>query len=381
MIISSFYPIIGGAERQAQQLAAKLLSRGIDVCVLTRRYTGLLSYQEIDGVPVFRLPAPGGRLVAAFSYLIFAVRWLRSYRGRQYSVIHAHQALSPAIIGILDVWGNNRKVIVKIACSGAHGDVAQMEQLPFLTLRRHLLRRVDTFVAVNSETEAELRHLGLTSPVVFIPNGVDTTYFVPPLAVVKQSLRKALGLPSIGQVAVFVGRLESQKNTSLLLQAWSNVIAQQEDAKLLVVGQGTQRAVLEQQARGLGLEKHVRFVGQVDNVRDYLHAADIFVLPSKAEGLSNSLLEAMACGLPVVVSAIGGNTDAVREGVEGLLIPPDNESALANALLDIVSNPALMERLGANARQTAVERFSLESVTEHYISLYHSLCEGEGSIL
>ena len=124
---------------------------------------------------------------------------------------------------------------------------------------------------------------------------------------------------SLAHASFFTGRLHPQKNLPLLLEAWA-AVAKQREGSLILVGPGNDRQRLVELAGSLGIADRVQFTGGVDNPADYLRAADVFVLPSVAEGMSNSLLEAMATALPCAVSAIGGNTDLIEDGTTGRLV-------------------------------------------------------------
>jgi len=369
MVVSSFYPLIGGAERQAQQLAARLITKGINVCILTRRYKGLKGYEKIDGVPVHRVPTIGKGTLASLSYTFFSLLWL--FRNRdKCQIVHCHQVLSPATIGILSKFLFKKKVIVKITGS----DLGQIRILPLQNIRKRLLSKVDVFIALNDEIRKELVDLGLGSVTIkHIPNGVDVEKFSPMPLESKVSLRERFALPKNWKILIFAGRLHLVKGLDTLLQAYSNVLSILPKTRLLILGEGPEESSLKNLTRRLGIRDVVSFLGRMDNVVEYMQAADLFVLPSVSEGLSNSLLEAMACGLAVVTADIGGNNEVVRHLKNGILVKPRDSKQLAKALLMVLSDTELAERLGEEARKTIGEGYSLESVAKQYIRLYESL--------
>jgi glycosyltransferase involved in cell wall biosynthesis len=142
------------------------------------------------------------------------------------------------------------------------------------------------------------------------------------------------------------------------------------------VGPGHDRQRLAELAGSLGIAERVQFTGGVDNPAEYLRAADVFVLPSVAEGMSNSLLEAMATALPCVVSGIGGNTDLVTEGQTGRLVAEATAAAWSRTLLELLEDPAAARRLGAAARRRIDEEFALSVVVDRYVDLYRRLIAG-----
>jgi glycosyltransferase involved in cell wall biosynthesis len=143
----------------------------------------------------------------------------------------------------------------------------------------------------------------------------------------------------------------------------------------LVIGGGRRETEMRQLAVEMGLEERVRFLGQRDDVPDLLAALDIFVLPSHSEGVSLALLEAMAAGLPVIASRVGGLPEVVTDGDTGLLIPPQDPEALAAALARLLDEPAWAKKLGENARRQVEENFSLERLGREINEIYGELVE------
>jgi glycosyltransferase involved in cell wall biosynthesis len=175
---------------------------------------------------------------------------------------------------------------------------------------------------------------------------------------------------------VFVGRLHPNKGLDVLLPAFKKIIGNRPDLcwRLWLFGDGPLRAELELLAKQLGISAEVKFWGWVENPAEaYRDQADIFVLPSRTEGVSNALLEAMAYGIPCVATSIGGNTDLIRHNENGLLINPDSEADLVEALLRLVDDATLRQNVGILARQTVQNEYSMDSVAERYIKLYHTL--------
>lgn len=174
-----------------------------------------------------------------------------------------------------------------------------------------------------------------------------------------------------------VGRLEEQKGHAFLLQALPALVAEFGEATLLLAGDGRLRPTLEQQARDLGVAHHVRFLGTRRDIPTIYRALDVFVLPSRWEGLPLALLEAMGAGLPVVATGVGGVKDVIRDGVNGRLVPPRNPEALAAAVMEIVRRPDRGQVLGDQARNTVKEHYSQEAMLEKLAALYLELYEGD----
>ena len=206
-------------------------------------------------------------------------------------------------------------------------------------LRRAILANT-AFAAISAAIEREWRALGVAeNRIKRMVSGVDAETFRPGARSVEAEL---LPRPRV----IFTGRLHPQKNLPLLLEAWTEV-ARRSTANLILVGPGNDRQQLSEMADTLGISNRVQFVGAVDNPADYLRAADLFVLPSVAEGMSNSLLEAMATALPCVVSGIGGNTDLIADRQTGRLVMTPTAQAWSNCLLELLEKPDEAHRLGA----------------------------------
>lgn len=172
-----------------------------------------------------------------------------------------------------------------------------------------------------------------------------------------------------------VGRLDPIKNHAVLLRAFAGLDPHGRDLRLVIVGDGPLRATLEALARSLEIHQRVTFTGNRDDIPDLLRAVDLFVLPSINEGISNTILEAMASGLPVVASNVGGNPELVVDGVTGRLYDPTNADALATALLSYVTEAGMRRVHGEAGRARVLQIFSLEAMVQRYQALYDDMME------
>jgi len=371
LIIANFWPGWGGAEGQCRLLARELHRHGHEVMILTRHRPDAPSTDRVDGVTVYRTPAVGSGILRSLAWTLTATAWLRRHR-RRFHILQCYQLLSPAHVGILGRSGR-QPVLVRPACSGQYGDVAEVRRLPLTGIRKRLLQRVDAFVTLTQAIEAELVEFGLGAiPRHRIPNGVDLTLFAPVAADERRALRARLGLPQDRVLCAFIGRLTPQKDPDLLLQAWA--MGRWSQAHLVLVGDGPLRSRLEASVSSGPRKEQVTFTGAIADVSRYLKAADLLVLPSRAEGMSNVILEAMACGLPVVATDVPGNHEVLGEdGKAGLLVPVDTPAALAQAIESLVASPDLRRELGASAQARALERFDIQRIGAQYLSLYEEL--------
>jgi glycosyltransferase involved in cell wall biosynthesis len=223
----------------------------------------------------------------------------------------------------------------------------------------------DKIVAVSGDAAEVARHVEKVPDrkIEIIWNGIDVERF---FAVEVR--------PSISQRAIHVARLiYPTKDQVTLLHAVRRVVDAEPGFSLDIVGDGPYRAELEALCDELKLRRHVRFLGQRDDVHALMSQADMFVLSSITEGLSITLLEAMATGLPIVATRVGGNPEVVADGETGLLVPPRSPDALAEAILRLVRDPQSARRMGAAARQRAELSFDIRRVVARYEELYRSV--------
>ena len=367
MLSASFVPTFGGTERQCQLLSEWLVRAGVPVAVLTRRgKTGIKTPQF--PFPVHRMGGGG------LAYALLGAGWI-AVCGQQFGVLHAHQALSPALAAVFAKrLRPQHRVVVKIACSGDWSDFRLAQDRPLFQRRIALLREVDRFVVLNQESAAELPVRGLGGvPTVLLPNGVDARRFKPAAPAARATLRTRLGFPPDEIVTLFVGRLERRKGLDILLAAWADVVRRPPAKRLLIAGPG-EAAPWARMAQAHGVGDVVTFLGGRADVVDLYRAADLLVLPSRAEGCPNVVLEAMASGLPVIVTDVAGNREVVGEdGKTGWLVPSEHPAALAEAVATLTASSALRREIAAAARARILERFDIDRVGAQYLSLYQEL--------
>ncbi len=371
MIISHFPPAVGGTERQAHELAIRLAQAGYPVTVLTLARLGAPAREMRGGVTIERTLTGRGRgVLYAASYGGSLLRHMRRLR-RRHAVLHAHHLYLEAVAAAWFSLRAGLPAIAKVAGGGPNGDFARLKRTG-LAMSLPLLRRLRRVVAISAETEAELLSHGFeANRIARISNGVDTNRFAP--APDPEAAGQTMGFGS--ETVLFLGRLDALKGLDVALDAWARVAAKRPTAQFLLAGDGPARTALESQARELGLSKQVRFLGTRHDSERLLQACQIFVLPSRSEGLSNALLEAMATGLACVASRIGGNTDLVEHGVTGLLTPPGDAATLADMLCALLEEASLRNRLGTAARAAVIERYGMDRVVREYIDLYTTLTE------
>lgn len=214
--------------------------------------------------------------------------------------------------------------------------------------------------------------------VVTVHNGLDVAEFGTLNPEARATTREAFGIPPTAPLVGSVGRLHPQKDFATLLKAMVCVRDRLPDAHLLLVGDGDLKPELVSQARSLELAQTVTFAGHRTDIPEILSAVDLLVLPSLWEGLPNALLEAMAAGLPVVATAVGGTPEVVVDGVTGFLVPPRDPQALADAILRLLRDPELRQRMGEAGRARVAAHFSIEQMVHKTEALYEQLLAEKG---
>jgi sugar transferase (PEP-CTERM/EpsH1 system associated) len=358
MILPSL--IAAGMETVTARLAMQLASTGHTVGVTCLLDEGpLASDLRAAGHRVAVVPAPGLRTNVMPVQL---AAWLRR---EQPDVVHAHSGTWLKAARAARLAGVRRVVFTE------HG-LNDVEPWYNAILKRCGGWMTDCVVAVSHPLRQYLvEHVRIPeSKVVVIPNGVDTLRFRPGPS--RGELRARLGL---GNAAVIghVARLAPVKNQPLLVDALGRVRERAPNAHLVIVGDGPERDALRAHIRARGLEASVHLAGEARDVPSILREFDVFALPSKAEGTSMSVLEAMASGVPIVASAVGGTPDLLDHGRCGVLVAPNDVDALADALADLLLAPERRRDLAAAARARVMSEFDEAVVAKRYEGLYRGV--------
>jgi len=380
MLVRQYHPWVGGTEQQAHKLSQALAAKGVDVQICTGWWFRTTpAFEYIDKLPVYRnftawqfFDLRGLRKFSGYLYMLTLAFHL--WRSRKtYDLIHIHGLNYHSFVGVLLAKWLGKKSLIKVACGGAGSDVTKMRNNNLIPGSRHMFpttRLCDGVVALNSDIAAELIEAGFApEKIVCLPNGVQ----VPEVAtgIVEKEVNKTAQI-------VFVGRLHPQKGVDVLIEALGFLAQNRPNLswQVALLGQGPLQPALEARSRELGLTNRIKFHGAVSDVNHYLAQADIFVLPSRAEGMSNALLEAMVMGLPCLATHVPGNDELIVDGENGLLVEPENPLVMSQALARLIQDKTLQVRLGQAARKSISERYAIEVIAEAYIKLYHSLLAG-----
>jgi len=363
---------IGGAERQMQLLVGQLHGHTHCCHVYSLQAGGPLErWFEDLGVPVFSGGLKKGDMSSA-PWKVVLAEWglLRLIYRLKPSVIHC---FLPLITFMGSLSGRIARVPLVVTSRRALG--THQRRYPILRPLDHIASRLSHRITVNSQAvwnDMVRRDHVDASKLVLIYNGVDTGPFEAALSY-REDVRRDQGIKANAKVMIVIANLIPYKGHSDLIQAAKEVVNRFPDAIFLLVGEdrGIQKE-LEQRVANFGIGQSLRFLGRQDDVPKLLAASDISVLPSHEEGFSNVILESMAAGLPVVATDVGGNREAILDGITGWLIPPKDPRALAVKIIDLLRDPAKAKEWGRGGRERVNRTFTVKRMVAAHMELYES---------
>lgn len=372
----------GGGERFLSRLILYNLEKGgpFEEWICTLREPGYFVHLKEKGVNVVNLceaigPQYGYNIpkwredLAGLRLLPYVIKLVQLIRKEKFQIIVAIGYPANLMVALASVV-ESRPIYLERR--------AYVRSTIFLPLERMLMKwilgRFRRIICVSQAVKDSLivPFPFIDSKTIVIHNGVDLTFGKEHI-----NARECLGLGASDTIFVNTSRFVAGKGHQWLVKAFHYVVNKDPSTFLLLIGEGPLQALIEEDIRKKQLEGRVRFLGYVQEPLDWLHSCDVFVLSSEeeGEGFSNSLLEAMAVGLPVIAFDISFNREVVEPNVTGLLVPAGNVEGLANAMLTLARDPALRKRLGNNAARRVRENFSMEVVRERYNNLYREILE------
>lgn len=372
MINYEFPPLGGGGGVIASQIAAEFAHRH-EVDVLTTGQRGLPKLEVIDGVKVYRVSVLGrgdkatATLTSLLTFPLSSVlKGIRLCREKKYDVISTHFAVPTGPTGVV----LSKLFGLPNVLSTYGGDIYDPSK--GLSPHRHfVLRKVveyvlnhSTYVLAESKDVKcrALSHYKVKKEITIIPSGLKVPLF-------ENTTRTELGLSEDDFLIIAIGRLVKRKGLEYLLQAVAKI--QIPTIKVLLISDGPEREHLESLAAALGIGQQIVFLGTVSEERkfQYLSASDLFVLPSLHEGFGIVFLEAMYCGLPIVTTDTGGQTDFVKDGHNGFLVPVGDAEAIAEKIVTLFQSQDLRRQMSSNNRKD-VKRFSISVTAERYEEMF-----------
>lgn len=367
----SFPPKMSGIDNQVAELSKRLALRGHEIFLFVAE-KGKSKCRGIHAIKIPHIRKEFGDISLSYlSYNLLSIPYILHYvRKHRIGIIHANNPVSgfagsvvKAIAGIPLVYTMRGTIPDNIRARGR--GVARMLQL----FEKRALSRADLVTAITGhilKTTGSWYGKRIESRV--IPNGIDLAKFRNGKG---EKIRREFGINPKARLLLFIGRLVGVKGIEYLISAMPGILSKFPDTKLLIAGDGPLRQGLERMAEGLGIKDSVIFAGPRRDVKDFLNASDMLVLPSLHEGFPNVALEAMACGRPVVACRVTSLPEIIDKGI-GMLVKPRDSKSLESAISALLRNRPLMKSMGRNARLKAGQ-YSWDLLADVFIKEYENI--------
>jgi glycosyltransferase involved in cell wall biosynthesis len=371
ILIANYYPILAGAEVFAKEIAERLVREGNEVDIITGRWNKLSKYEVINGVNVYRV------FVLKIKYLMYITLLFSMFfrvwkldREKNYDIIHSIEELAAAQAGTAIKKLKNKHHVVTIQGGYLQRNDRTVIAFFFDKIIKWSLREADLIHAISTFLEDRSREYG-AKRIVVIPNGVDINKFKP---MNKKKLREELGYSVDKKIIISISRLVPKNGLKYLIRAMSIVSKNMPNAHLLIIGDGEQRNDLKALIKKLKLN-NVELLGPIphDDVPKYLNLADVFVRPSISEGLGVSFIEAMACGVPVLGTNVGGIPDIIEDKKNGLVVPPRDVLNLSEAIEKMLGNEDLKKRFIKEGFKRIRRKFLWDGICAEINEIYKNL--------
>ena len=392
-----FPPQTGGTGVIASRLAQALAGRGVPVQIITRQTLPRSAVRERIGDLQVKRVGPAGlskgagwRAIAPMlAYLTtLTTLLLRARRRYDLVIVSGMKTIPLAAVPVCRLL--RKKCVIRIESPfeiaepiaaeslSTMGSIGRWLSRRLMAAQQMALRRADRVVAISDEIALRLRELAYPETrIARIPNAIDLSRFTPSSPHERQLLRTRLGLPDDRTIVLYVGRLSRSKGVMMLVQTLPELLAAHPDLYLVLVGSGREswdncEQELSAYLRTQRLDAHVALPGHSDRVHEYLQAADLYVSPSDYEGFGLTIVEALACALPVVTTAVGVATQIVRNEWNGFLCPPRDPPALRAAIELALRERHRWPEIGRSGRESSAV-FALPQVIDQYLALCSDL--------
>lgn len=351
---------LGGAQTVVLDLANHFTGKNCKTAVCTLVSKGALTPRlNQEKVKLFELgKQPGNDMSISWRMANIFKQW-------QPDIVHTH-CWGSLVEGFIAA----KLARVPVIIHSEHGTIE--ERWRNVYVQKALWHLHNQIIAVSKEHKQRLMAtIGFPEQKIqVIYNGIDTNHFTKLSSQKRKEKRYILGLDENDLIVGTVGRLEPVKDQANLLHAFQKVNRTLPNTKLLLVGEGRLRNELTALAQSLALSDSVLFLGIRDDVDELLGIMDLFVLPSKSEGTSCTLLEAMSCKLPVVVTEVGGNPEVIKENHTGVLVPKENSKALAHSIINLLCKQEKCTQMGKAGQKRIESQFSIKKMLENHFLLY-----------
>ena len=328
LIISCFYPVVGGAEKQLFLIAKELVKRGYTVDVFTRRYQGLSKYEIIEGININRIYV--SRLKQLEKILFISNCLIKLFVEKKYNLLIASQFGTCSYIS--KIYKKVKGVDYLARCSGKEAEIMSRSFSGKQKFKNNC-NDASGFITINKCIKNDLVKLGVDEEkILFITNGVKNKLNV-----------------------LFCGRIEYIKGIDMLLAVWKELEQDGYEIMLNIVGDGSLKSKLMDEYIDL---KFIKWVGEILDTSEYYKNSKLLIVPSRYEGISNTILEAKSYGLPVIATAVGGNCEIIKHNVNGYLCNPDIKS-IKKSIINIINNDTLLEQVSDVAFKQIESEFDI----------------------
>lgn len=368
MVCAGFPPSVAGNAYYAYHLSKRLAERGHEVTVFVWGSYQKTFQENIDNVVVVRV-----RFLPLYPFhlqfnALFLQKELKSIISNQ-DILHLHNANIPFISfniptvvtvhGTMQGHVNNRQIM------DMESLVVNLFSKMYVSIDKKLIESSDEVISVSEACSDELKRYYNINKSKVIYNGVDTNFFKP------DDTKANIHEPYV----LYAGRLSPEKGLFDLIDSIKIVSKTCPDIKLIIIGKGPMERTLRNKVRALELSENIKFLGSLnhDDLLDYYQSASIYVLPSYFEGLATTLLEALACGVPIITTNIPANSEAVIDSINGFLVPPKKPKILAESILALLSDTKLRKKMGNNSRKRAMNYFDWDIISKKIEDTYYAM--------
>jgi len=351
IIVYKFLPEkIGGTEVATYYTAKYLSELGHEIHVITTSLDHKNSNNDDETFIIHRVPTLGAEPVNAILFQMLVVKKIVSIKP---DIIHVQNIA----LG-LSAWVVKKYFKTPYLVYGRGSDVYGSWPLKKI-ISKVVLRTADAVVALSENMRREIKNIEQRD-VIIIPNGIELGRFQYES---KDSIRKTLKFNDEDKIIIFVGNLRKVKGVEYLIESMKEITEKEKNAKLIILGDGEERSDLEELVSTLFMDKYIKFLGRISNesIPKYMMASDLFVLPSVSESFGIVNLEAMASGLPIVATKVGGVPEIIKENINGLLVEPRNSIDLSLKIIKLLHNQPLAKKI-SNNNKSYVKNFSWVSV-------------------
>jgi len=368
VLVSDYYfpHVGGGVERVVEELAHNLLKFGHEVRVVTFNPDGWPSEEVIDGIEIVRIPSINLQPMVGVPAAVNAGLGIRRFF-EDADVIHTHNIFF--LLSLLTALSRPKAPIITTMHVGSLANLTGLTgavgRLYERTVGRFILRKSKAVTVVSSSVAEHAAEIGADAPIQIVPNSVDVERFRPAATLE--------GEAETDRSVLFLGRFSRNKGPQYLVEAIPRVMSEIPEATFAFVGDGPLRASMARRMRELGLNGNVRIHGKVPDVVPVIQRAGVVARPSLTEGMPLAVMEAMACGRPILATRVGGTTDLIADGETGMLMEPRDVEALEDGLIRVLTNRGQAAAMGRRAREWAERQMTWERVSRMYQQVYEEV--------